>query len=184
VDASVIAYGSYTGISSSAILSDYCSELCRAKRDEHLQLNLFMTDAAAVHLGLDDVLVSPECCFIGGTHGIIYFLDLTISTWQTVPTLHVAVMSIENITYDSLHYNMEYNILIARGTEPNGRSRWYVFRVGGVVNRIVALSHMRYMRETNDTLFFPTSEARELETRRLELDLRNYLVRGLRSSAY
>lgn len=176
LDASVIVYGSYTGITSSAILSDYCSELCRAKRDEHLRLNLFMTDTATVHLALDDVLICPECCFIGGTHGIIYFLDMTISTWQTVPTLQVAVMSIENITYDSLHYNMEYNILIARGTEPNGRSRWYVFRVAGILNRIVALSHMRFMRERNSTLFYPTAEARELETRRLEQDLRDYLV--------
>jgi hypothetical protein len=130
-------------------MSHYCGELCKAKLHgdggRKKIRDFFVTDMVIHHdyargaSESDDTNYynNASCCFIGGSQGIIYVADLTL--WKLIPPFYIAVMMVENITFDSLYYNSRKSILIARGTHENGRVRWYLFNMDGILKRIYAL---------------------------------------------
>jgi len=178
LDIPILLYdtGSFQGTSVPVQLSTYCTAMCRWKSQALLDDEpFFVTDMVMVYDDtiLPEVGIDVNCCFVGGSHGMIYVVDLV--TWRTIPTFYVVVMSINNITYDLLHYNPENSVLIARGTEANGHSRWYLFDMTGILRRIHALAYIDGLHMSESPLF-PTQASIESERRRLEIEMVNYLV--------
>lgn len=166
----------FDGSSSAPVsLSTYCSELCKSKlrydSTRRPQADFFITDVAVQTdyspLWEDNRLI---CCFIGGSHGIIYVADLLL--WRTIPSLYIAVMMVENITFDLLQYNGRHSILIARGTKGNGRSKWYLFDMKGIVKRMSVQERI----ENTDEDRFPTVESIRQISKRARNDLVDYMV--------
>jgi hypothetical protein len=159
----------------SVSLSAYCSELCKSRLRNGLEKrphsDFFVTDMAMQHEYRPDFESKrPICCFIGGSHGIIYVADLIL--WRTIPSVYIATMMVENITFDLLQYNSQHHILLARGTKMNGRSRWYLFNMSGIVQRMLALASI----DNRDEDMFPTGESIPQIRNRSRADLINYLV--------
>lgn len=171
-----IYHDEFDGSSSAPVsLSAYCSELCKSKvrydATRRPQADFFITDAA-VNTSYSTIYEDNSliCSFIGGSHGIIYVADLL--RWKTIPSIYIAVMMIENITFDLLQYNSRHHMLIARGTKANGRSRWYLFDMYGIVKRITVQESIA--NEDEDR--FPTVESIAQLGERARHDLVNYMV--------
>ena len=165
-------------------MSHYCGELCAAKLHgdggRKKTRDFFVTDMVIHHDYTRDLITSESddtnyynnaaCCFIGGSQGIIYVADLTL--WKLIPPFYIAVMMVENITFDLLCYNSRKSILIARGTHENGRVRWYLFNMDGILKRIYALFTTCHM-EIPPGCTFKSFDALKVRAKR---DLIQYMV--------